>query len=202
MSDAATIDFYFDYSSPYAYLASHDIEALASKHGRTVSWHPILLGFVFKQTESKPLVQIPLKGEYSLHDLKRTAREMDVPFVIPDNFPIGTVAAARATLWARANHADKTDALVHGLFNAYFGDNTDISDTAAVLQIAGDCGLSASELELALGDSTVKALLKTEVDNALTAGVFGAPFMVVDNEPFWGHDRLPVIDRWLTSGGW
>lgn len=202
MSASATIDFYFDYSSPYAYLASHTIEALAQKHGRTVTWRPILLGFVFKTTDSKPLVHIPLKGDYSMHDLKRTARETGVPFVIPDNFPIGTVAAARATLWVRANHADKTDALVHALFNAYFGNNTDISDAANVLQIAGTCGIDASALEQALGDNDVKALLKTEVDNALNAGVFGAPFMVVDGEPFWGHDRLPVIDRWLSTGGW
>ncbi|MBI4741684.1 MAG: DsbA family protein, partial [Betaproteobacteria bacterium] len=68
------LDFTFDFSSPYGYLASEKIDALAGKYGRKVRWHPILLGVVFKATGATPLTQAPLKGEYSLHDFSRSAR--------------------------------------------------------------------------------------------------------------------------------
>jgi 2-hydroxychromene-2-carboxylate isomerase len=71
---AAPIDFYFDFSSPYGYLAAQKIEALAAKHGREVDWHPVLLGVIFKETGSAPLTMVPLKGDYSRRDFERSAR--------------------------------------------------------------------------------------------------------------------------------
>ena len=68
------IDFYFDFSSPYGYLAAQKIEALAAKHGRAVDWHPVLLGVVFRQTGTAPLTDVPLKGDYSRRDFERSAR--------------------------------------------------------------------------------------------------------------------------------
>ena len=100
---AAPIDFYFDFSSPYGYLASQKIEALAAKHGRTVDWHPMLLGVVFKQTGTAPLTEIPLKGDYSRRDFARSARFHGIAgFRMPSSFPIATQAPARIVLWAKA----------------------------------------------------------------------------------------------------
>jgi len=92
----APLDFYFDFSSPYGYLASHKIDALAARHGRGVTWRPILLGAAFKASGVQPLVNVPLKGEYSKHDFLRSARFHNVPFRAPDPFPVSTVSACRA----------------------------------------------------------------------------------------------------------
>src|SRR5215470_16185085 len=98
---AAPIDFYFDFSSPYGYLASEKIEALAAKHGRGVNWRPMMLGVVFKQTGAVPLLQIPIKGEYSRRDMERSARFHGIPgFRVPSKFPIPSQAPARIVLWA------------------------------------------------------------------------------------------------------
>ncbi len=83
---AQPIDFYFDYSSPYAYIAAQQIETLAARHGRSVDWHPILLGAIFPTTGGMPLVDIPLKGDYSRHDFARSARFAGVPFSMPPVF--------------------------------------------------------------------------------------------------------------------
>ena len=196
------LDFFFDFSSPYGYLASRRIESIAEQHGRSVHWHPVLLGFIFKVTESKPLVSFPLKGEYSIHDMKRCAREFNIPFNVPTNFPIGTVAAARAVLWAQKAHPEAATSLIHELYKQYFVDGLDISELQHVLAGADSVGIDSKELGDALQDDAVKSMLKTSVDSAVGRGVFGSPFIIVDDEPFWGHDRLEHVSRWLDSGGW
>jgi len=96
MTEESPILFYFDFSSPYSYLASEKIDALAARFGRKVKWKPLLLGIVFKTTGAVPLTQAPLKGEYSRHDFERSARYLGVPFKLPEKFPVATQAAARA----------------------------------------------------------------------------------------------------------
>src|SRR5690625_5863739 len=81
----AILDFYFDFSSPYGYLAAEQIEALAARHGRRVAWRPFLLGAVFKQIGGQPLVQQPLKGDYSRRDMERSARELELPLRFPED---------------------------------------------------------------------------------------------------------------------
>ena len=98
---AAAIDFYFDFSSPYGYLAATKIEALAAKHGRGVNWRPILLGAAMKVTGGMPLPQIPLKGDYARRDFVRSAKFHGAPFRVPSSFPISTVPAVRAFYWAQ-----------------------------------------------------------------------------------------------------
>lgn len=104
MPDTLTpIDFWFDFSSPYGYLMSEKIDALAAQYGRKVRWHPILLGIVFKATGSAPLtLQNPAKAEYSLRDFARSARFMGIPYHQPDKFPLATQNAARAYYWLHA----------------------------------------------------------------------------------------------------
>ena len=96
---AAPIDFYFEFASPYGYLASTQIEALAARHGRTVAWHPIMLGAAFKETGARPLMQTPLKGPYLLHDVPRFARLLGVPLTLPPVMPMNSLAASRACVW-------------------------------------------------------------------------------------------------------
>jgi 2-hydroxychromene-2-carboxylate isomerase len=194
---ASPIEFYFDFSSPYGYFASTQIDALAADLGRTVVWRPILLGPMFKAMGSAPLTEIPLKGRYSRHDFERTASLFDITFKQPDPFPIGTVAAARAilVLQQQGDH-DKAAALCKRLFKAFFAEGRDIGKAESVLKEAGALGIDAEALSAGMARDDIKAALKSQVEDAMARGVFGSPFLFVDGEPFWGFDRFDYIRRW------
>jgi len=199
---AAPIDFYFDFSSPYGYFASHKIDALASKHGRQVKWRPFLLGVAFKTTGGAPLPSIPVKGPYHLRDMLRTAKYLGVSYRHPSVFPIASVSACRAFYWMDAKDPARAKELARELYRAYFLDNVDISSAESVVAVAAKSGLSADEVRAGITDQATKDRTKVEVDKAIALGAFGSPYIVVDGEPFWGSDRLDQIDRWLATGGW
>ena len=196
------IEFYFDFSSPYGYLAAQRIEALAAKHGRTVNWRPILLGAMFKETGMAPLTEVPLKGEYSKRDFDRSARFHGIAgFRRPSRFPIPTQAAARIVLWLKGHDAPLQVPVIKALFRAYFVDDVDISSPDTAVAIAAREGVDAIAARTAIDDPAIKDALKREVDAAIARGVFGSPFVFVDGEPFWGLDRFDQIDKWLATGG-
>lgn len=199
---ADPIEFYFDFTSPYGYLASTRIQAIADQYKREIIWHPIVLGFIFKTTGSQPLTQIPLKGDYAIKDMARSARQHSIPFHLPSNFPVGTVAAARAGLWLATVDQMQSVQLIHALYKAYFVDDIDISNSDNVVTVASSVGVKPDEITAALETPEVKGLLKTAVEDAVAKGVFGSPTIVVDGEPFWGHDRLNDVEQWLSTGGW
>jgi 2-hydroxychromene-2-carboxylate isomerase len=195
------IDFYFDFSSPYSFLASEQIEALAARHGRTVVYRPILLGVVFKASGGAPLTeQYGPKASYSAHDFERSARFAGVRYRHPSKFPIGAVGASRALLWLQQHQPDKANAFVRAVFRAFFQDDRDISDAAVVAQIAESIGIDGPTLMQGAQEPAIKDELRKRVEEAVAFGVFGAPTIVVDGERFWGNDRLPQIERWLASG--
>ena len=185
------IDFYFDFSSPYGYLAAQKIEALAAKHARAVKWRPMLLGVAFKATGSGPLPGIPLKGDYARRDFLRSARFHGVPFRLPDPFPVSTVSACRAFY---GSPEDRQVPLAKALYRAYFVDNVNIGEADKVLQVAASVGCKPD-----LNDQAVKDRTRAEVEAALARGVFGSPYIVVDGEPFWGMDRFDQLERWLRE---
>jgi 2-hydroxychromene-2-carboxylate isomerase len=186
------IDFYFDFSSPYGYLASHKIEALAAKYGRGVTWRPMLLGVAFKATGSGPLPSIPLKGDYAKRDFLRSARFHGIPFRMPEPFPVSTVAPCRA--FYSLQDPQEQVKLAKALFRAYFVDNVNIGEASQVLKISSSLGLRPE-----IDSQTVKDKTRAEVDAALAKGVFGSPYIVIDGEPFWGLDRFDQIERWLKE---
>jgi 2-hydroxychromene-2-carboxylate isomerase len=199
------IDFYFDFSSPYGYLASKRIEQIATAHNHVVVWHPILLGAIFKVTGQAPLTEAPLKGDYALMDFARSAREHNLDYKHPEVFPIGAVAACRATLWLRdADQASNTQTseFIQAVFHAYYADEKDITNPSVLGEIAVSLGIDSAQMLNALSEQFVKDALRGEVDKAIAAGVFGSPVMIVDKEIFWGNDRLEQLDHWLASGGW
>lgn len=197
----AAIDFYFDFSSPYGYLASERIEAIAAAHGRNINWRPILLGPAFKASGNVPLVGQPLKGEYAVRDFARTARFLQIPFRLPEPFPIGTQNAARAFYWLHDRDPALAAQLVHALYRTYFAEGRNITAADTVVAVAANLGVNSADLAAALADEAVKARLKREVEDSLAGGVFGSPYIVADGEPFWGHDRLDQLDAWLRTGG-
>jgi 2-hydroxychromene-2-carboxylate isomerase len=120
---------------------------------------------------------------------------------MPSPFPIATVAAARAFLWAGDRDPVKAKALAHALYRAYFADGVDISDAETVIRIAAQAGFDADAVRAGIADQAIKDRLKANVDEALARGVFGSPFIFVDGEPFWGADRLAQVEKWLATGG-
>lgn len=196
------IEFYFDFSSPYGYLAACEIDALAERNGRNVDWRPYLMGAVMKITGRRPLVENELVAKYTGNDLARTARRIGVPFVLPNPFPVATIAACRAYYWVAEHDSEKAKALAKALYSAFFVDGKNIGEAEVVLDVAESIGVDRSALSDALQDPAVKEKLKTVTDDAAARGIFGSPFVIVDGEAFWGHDRFEQIDRWLSSGGW
>jgi 2-hydroxychromene-2-carboxylate isomerase len=198
----AAIEFYFDFSSPYGYLAAMRIDALAAKYQREAKWRPILLGPAFKASGNAPLTMQPMKGDYASRDFPRTARFMGIDFNMPTPFPISTHNAARAFYWLDDRNPAQAKQLAKALFTAYFVDGRDITGADIVATIAATLGVNRDELVAALADPAVKERLKNEVEASLAMGVFGSPYIIVDGEAFWGSDRLDQIDAWLKSGGW
>ncbi|WP_343584922.1 2-hydroxychromene-2-carboxylate isomerase [Herbaspirillum sp.] len=194
------IDFYFDFSSPYGYFGAVEIGKLAAEYGRQVNWHPILLGPIFKNIGTNSLVTIPLKGEYSRHDMGRTARFHNIFFKEPGNFPIGTQVAARAALWVQERQPEKAVDFIQTIYSAYFTEDIDISVPANVLRIAGDLGIDHAALEEALGGQEIKDKLRLATEDAMQKGVFGSPFVIVDGEAFWGFDRFTQLEAFLKNG--
>jgi 2-hydroxychromene-2-carboxylate isomerase len=196
----AAIDFYFDFSSPYSYIASEWIEALAARHARTVSWKAILLGVTFQAAELRSPVSHPLKREYSLLDFERSARFAGVPFKLPEKFPIPTQNAARLFWWLHDKAATSAASWARHALRGYFTRGVDLSDAASLKMLAVEFGIDAGEAEAVWTDPRWKARLKEVCDQAVAHGVFGAPFFFVDGEPFWGNDRRAQIERWLERG--
>ena len=195
------IEFYFDFSSPYGYLASEKIDELAARFARKVLWRPVLLGVIFRATGGAPLTTLPLKGRYSLHDFSRSARFLGVPYVQPEKFPLPTQQAARAYYWLHDQDCAAARAFAHAVYRAFFRDGRDVSETGLVVELAAQQGADRATLAAALEGAELKERLKAENDAALQKGVFGSPYIVVDGEPFFGADRLPQIERWLATGG-
>lgn len=196
------IDFYFDFSSPYAYLISGKIDEMAQLYGRAVNWRPVLLGVIFKTTGAVPLLDQPLKGTYSRRDMERMARLYGVPLAFPEVSPFPSVPAARAIYWIQDQDPKLARKVARVLFDEAWGKGGDIRDAEAVVRIAAEAGVDAAALTAALQDNAVKERLKTEIEAAMAAGVCGSPFFIVDGEPFWGADRLDQVEHWLATGGW
>ncbi len=196
------VEFYFDFSSPYAYFAAQKIDELIEGFDRTVEWKPMLLGVALKHTGGQPLAHIPMKGEYCVHDWERLARFQDLPWRMPDPFPVATQATGRAYYWIHDQDPAKAKAYAWDCLSTFFGKGEDIAAPDAVAAIAARQGFDQDAVLTALGDDAVKQRLKDETNAAIDKGVFGSPFVIVDGEGFWGADRLWMVKRWLRSGGW
>ncbi|HSI51534.1 MAG TPA: 2-hydroxychromene-2-carboxylate isomerase [Ideonella sp.] len=197
----AAIDFFFDFSSPYAYIANEWIDALAARHGRPVRRHAILLGVAFQAAELKSPVSHPVKREYTLLDFERSARFERVPYRQPSPFPIATQNAARVFWWLHDTQGpDAAAAWSRAGMRAYFTRGVPLNEPVALKALVAETALDAEAAQDAWGDPVWKQRLKQANDDALALGVFGAPFFIIDGEPFWGNDRKPQLERRLADG--
>ncbi|MFM2065205.1 MAG: hypothetical protein RLZZ584_114 [Pseudomonadota bacterium] len=197
MNTKAPVDFWFDFSSPYSYIASEWIDALAARHGRSVRWHAILLGVTFQAAELRSPVAYPLKRDYVMRDFVRSARFEGVPYVQPATFPIATHNAARLYCHLAATDPERAKQWARCGLRAYFTRGVDLSRPDDLAELAQDFGiLDAPQV---WGDPRWKDALRAENEAAIAAGVFGAPYVIVDGEPFWGNDRKAQLAAWLDQ---
>lgn len=193
------LDFWFDYSSPFAYLGSTQIDAVASAAGATARWRPMLLGALFKEigTPDVPLFAMPdAKRAYISRELGRWAKWWGVPFRFPSRFPMRTVAALRLTLLA----GDDGPRLAARIFGGYWVEDRDIADDAVLRELAADVHVDPALVDRT-GEPAVRQALVDATTAARTAGVFGAPTCIVDGRHlFWGQDRLELVGAALR--GW
>lgn len=201
---ASPIEFYFDFSSPYAYLAAARIEEVAADLGRPVRWRPILLGVVFKATSGQPNLMKPLQGDYLHHDVPRCARRWHIPLVNPLPPVFGSLAAARGFYWLEGQQGDAhlPAAFARAVFNAHWADGRDMALPENVLDVAAGLGIDRAAMDEGLRDPAVKEKLRVATEEAMARGVFGVPYFIVDGEPFWGADRMDQMVQWVREGGW
>lgn len=200
MSEAKAIDFYFDLTSPYSYVAAELIESIAREGGRKVNYKPTLLGFIFQSTGNTPPMMNPTKGKYTARDFARTASFYKLPINFPKKFPINATAGTRALLKLKEDMPEKVGELTRALFRAYFVEGKDITDPKVVGDVAHDIGLIAETMIAANDDPEYKERSKAAVQESIDCGMFGAPYFVVDGECFWGQDRMEQLRKWVVEG--
>lgn len=192
--------FYFDFSSPFAYLGATQIETVAARHHATVVYRPFLLGALFKAigTPDVPLFAMPRAKQAVIHaDLLRWADHWAVPFQFSTRFPMSSVKALRMVLQVPAA---RRAALVAPIYRAAWAEDRDLGDDATLASIATAAGFDGPTLVAGAKDEAVKHALRTATDEAVSRGVCGAPTFVVGDRLFWGQDRLDFVGRALD--GW
>ncbi len=200
------LTYFFDYSSPYAYIGARAIEALATEAGVSLKWHPFLLGGLFK-TIGTPMVPLdamaPAKRAYNVKEMHRWAAFRELTFAFPSRFPMNTVTALRMTLQLSQEEMPR---LAHAIFRAYWADDRDINDKAVLGNIADEAGFDGAGLLAGTQNPEIKDQLKQHTQAAVDAGLCGAPSVLVQEGAddagmlFWGQDRYDMVKKALS--GW
>jgi 2-hydroxychromene-2-carboxylate isomerase len=200
----ARVEFFYDYSSPWTYLAFTRIEELCCAHDAELVWRPILVGGIFNtvnpsvyQFREQP---VPAKARYLAKDLYDWARFQHVPMKFPPTvFPVNSVKALRGALVA----------LKHGcvsrysarVFQAYFGEDRDISQDAVLRAIVEEVGLDASTFFTAIASPAYKDRIRSNTDECVQRGGFGSPTIFIGDDMYFGNDRLVLVEAALVGGG-
>jgi len=195
----ARLEFFFDFTCPYAFLASTQVEELAERCAADLHWRPMFLGGVFRALYGEASIPTPpaVKLERIKRDLQRWAQHWDAPFSYPQAHPNNSAAALRCVL-AAPEHAA---AISHRVFRAYWQEHADISDRKVLYSLLEDAGCDAHAVFEASQSDMLRKSLRDDTDEAIERGVFGAPtFFVERDHMIWGQDRLLFVEKML--GGW
>jgi 2-hydroxychromene-2-carboxylate isomerase len=189
------IEFFFDCSSPWTYLAFHNIQPLAQEFGEEISWRPILVGGVFNSVNPSVYASretpVPLKAHYMLKDLADWARSAGLAIKMPPTvFPVNSVKAMRGCLWLSKEMLP----FARATFEAYWGEDKDISQDAVLTDICRRVGIEPEKFFAAIGQQSIKDQLKANTDEVIARGGFGSPTIFIDKtDMYFGNDRLPLI---------
>jgi 2-hydroxychromene-2-carboxylate isomerase len=191
-----------DFGSPYAWLASTEIEALAACCGRRVEWRTILLGVIFCHTGMAPLAEQKVRGVYARRDLARLARRLGLPCATVT--PPASISLALARIFHAIALEDPALAarFARAAFTATFAQGEPLDELEAAQAVAAQLGPTAVRAAASALAPVARESLRAATAEAIRLDVFGAPFFVVDGEPFWGQDRLPMLESWLREGPW
>jgi len=189
----ALVEFFYDFTSPYSYLAATRIEEVASRAGGEVRYRPFLLGGVFKATGNRAPLETPAKMAYLGVDLRRWARRLGVPLVFPSTFPIPSVLALRCAL--AAGRRGQLARFTQAVFRAQWAEGREISSPEVLDRIAADLGLPPLTPEA----PAEKEELARNTAEAVERGAFGAPTFFVGKEMFVGNDRLDFVEEALRA---
>ncbi len=190
-----SLDLWFDYSCPYAYLASTQAEALAERTGAQLRWQPMLLGGVFRANgtpQNLSEVLSPAKARHNALDMQRWAERFGVSLTMPAGHPMRTVDALRATLLAGVDAK-----VIHGFYRAYWVEGRDLAERDTIRAVLAAAGHEPEAILSRIGESAVKDDLRARTERAIELGIFGAPTWGVDREIYWGQDRIPMVERAL-----
>lgn len=195
-SAGKVLEFWFDFSCPYAYVASTQVEALAERVGARLDVRPMLLGGVFQARGVPQNLSSTLgaaKARHNLADMQRQARRAGVPLTMPAGHPLRTVDALRCVLAA----GEPFMALAHRFYRAYWAEGRDIGKREVVAAVLGEAGLNVEEVMARAGSEIIKGELRRRTDEAVARGVFGVPTFFVGEDLFWGADRMDMVEAAL-----
>jgi len=195
----ARIDYSFSVLSPFTYLAGLGLEEVAARRGATIAYRPMDIMKVFAETGGVPVPQRhPSRIAYRSQELRRISARRGLAFNLqPAHWPTDPVPASMAVI-AVAEAGGDAGRLAHAFLRAVWAEERDIGDLAVVKAILGENGHDAAALAPAIITAAAEATYHTNTEAAIAAGVFGAPFYVVDGEVFWGQDRLDYLDDHLA----
>jgi 2-hydroxychromene-2-carboxylate isomerase len=194
---ARTLEFYYDYGSPYSYLADTQVEAIAKRAGAALVRRPMLLGGVFKATGNASPMTVALKSKWAAFDMPMWSKHYGVPFNRNPFFPVNTLALMRG---AAAAQIDGLFERYHpAIYKAMWVDGINLNDMGEVAKVLSTAGLDAAKIGNRIQDQDVKDRLKATTDEAVARGVFGAPTSFVGDMMFFGNDRLPFVEMALKG---
>lgn len=189
-----TVEFYFDFGSPTAYLAHKRLQQLQAQYGFVIDYRPVLLGGVFKATGNMSPVAIPAKGKYMLeHDLPRFAGLYGVPLNFNPFFPINTLNLMRGAV--AALQEGFFEPYIDALFDAVWVDGKDLGDLEVVKSVLESAGIDVEKVMTSIQDPAIKSALIANTEEAVERGVFGVPTVFLGSEMYFGQDRLQFVEQ-------
>jgi 2-hydroxychromene-2-carboxylate isomerase len=194
-----TIEFFFDYGSPTAYLAYTQLPGIAQRTGATIVYRPMLLGGVFKATGNHSPATIPAKGAWINTDLARFAARYGVPYVRNPHFPINTLNLMRGAI--AAGSEGRLVPYSDAIYRAMWADKRNMEDPIVIGGVLRDAGFDPAAMMAAIGTAEVKDRLRHNTEEAVARGVFGAPTCFVGDAMFFGQDRLDFVEEELRKAG-
>lgn len=192
------LEYYFDYVSPFAYLADTQLPALAQRTGAEIVHRPFFLGGVMQAAKNSPPIAVPNKGRYMFVEIQRWAKRYGVPANPNPHFPVNTLQAMRVAVAAlgEPRFAD----LHRALFRGVWVEGKNLADEAVLEATVTAAGLDAAALLARAKQQDVKDALRRNTEEAVERGAFGAPTFFVGEEMFWGNDRLDFVAEALAGG--
>lgn len=194
-----SVEFYFDVGSPTSYLAYKQLRRICDETSATLIYRPILLGAVFKATGNASPNEVPAKARYSIQDLARVAKRLQVPLTFNSHFPINTLTLMRALTAVQMFQPLRFVELLETTFEAMWVEALDLNDPAILSAALASSGFDPAEVLDRAGNPSVKDQLKINTDEAVARGVFGAPSMFVNGELYFGQDRLDFVREALSA---